>query len=144
MRAGTGLNYMTVYKGGTTLCGSGVQFSDLLAHVPAGVGCLIAVICGNDVYCKQRALPFNAAWEVAVDQLSLEMKRKSRFQFAVMGGSSAVWQYERFMPVESMCRYDVNCGRLASRFLSNGVWATSGEESLLGLELADSIGHVSV
>ena len=48
------------------------------------------------------------------------------------------------MPFESMCRYDASCGRLASRFLDHGVGVTSGEESLLGLELADAIGHVSV
>ena len=85
---------------------------------------------------------YDREWDVAAAALSAELEKKSRRQFGVIGVSSASWQYSYAKHIND--RYDANANRLAATFERCGVPTCTGSAELQDLDLADSIGHVSV
>jgi len=140
----TGLRFMAVCSGGAALRrpsdARAATFEELLERVPQGLRCIIAVVCGNDF--------FASGWpcgkpqcEAAVNLLCVNMKRKAPMVFAIAGGSSETWGYVHWSP-DRKTGYDNDARWLASVFVNAGVPAVTGASELVGLQIADSIGHV--
>ena len=91
--AETGLVFVAVCSGGAALSNpgdGGAFFKQLLAQVPGTARFLISVVCGNDVYnCR-----FRESMRFAVDGFCAEASGRFLTHFAVVGMSSATWQYD--------------------------------------------------
>ena len=142
-----GLTFMAVCSGGAALSRPGGKYAatydQMLAYLPeGGVRFLIAIVCGNDWY-GWPVHPLGTDVMDAAQSLCRRMREMSRYQYAVVGGSSAVWGYERGgMSVTSMEQYDENGTALERCFLEHGVCACTRADELHGVEVFDSIGHI--
>ncbi len=122
--------------------GSGARFADMLSLVPYGLEVILPIVCGNDFlggggwYVHKYDLELDKAVQALCD----EMKAKSRYQFAVAGGSSRTWNYKHPEHVNRM--YDDNAHRLVAAFEACGVRACTGAGELVDLKIVDDIGHV--
>ena len=135
--AETGLVFVAVCSGGAALSNpgnGGAYFKQLLAQVPSTARFLISVVCGNDVYTSR----FRDGMHFAVDEFCAEARGRFLTHFAVVGMSSATWQYDsRFA-----AQYEADATALLGAVRASGVPAESGAAELTGLELSGSIGHV--
>ena len=126
---------MAVCSGGAALSNpgnGGAYFKQLLAQVPGTARFLVSVVCGNDVYNSR----FRESMRFAVDSFCTEARGRILTHFAVVGMSSATWQYDsRFAAL-----YDATA--LLGAVRASGVPAESAAAELTGLELSDSIAHV--
>ena len=145
--ATTGEVWVAVYAGGSALlhpCAGGLRYAELLAELPAGLECLIPVVCGNDLYRKGRIVDFDSSLLDAVRELCEAMKNKAKRVLAVMGASASVWKYDETLGKEQAVRFDANVSGLRQQFEICGVPAITGASELEGVVLGDEIGHVSV
>ena len=137
IRAETGFVFVAVCSGGAALSNpgnGGTYFKQLLAQVPSTARFLISVVCGNDVYNSR----FRDSMRFAVDGFCTEARGRFLTHFAVVGMSSATWQYD----ARHSAQYDADAAALLGAVLASGVSAESGAAEFGGLELSDSIGHV--
>ena len=142
----TGLVFMAVCSGGATLCNPGewsASFEEMLERVPSGIRMIIPIVCGNDILVNWKVPEFQSAWAAAATRLCAGMRAKSATQFAVVGGSADAWRYDKWMRCSQRELYDTNARQLAEVFSACGVRATTSAGELLGMEIADSVGHVS-
>ena len=126
--------FMASCAGGSALAwpsGNGLLYTQLLAELPAGLQWLVPVVCGNDLYHRGRILEADASVLAAVDGFCVAAKAKAPQVFAVVGGSSAVWRYNRTLSHADAQRFDAEVVRLRARF---HVWGVScpvcGDSSL--------------
>ena len=141
----TGLRFMAVCSGGAALRkpsdAKAATFDELLQRVPSGLLCVIAIICGNDFFAS--GWPCGAPQcEAAANLLSVNMKRKAKMVFAITGGSSDTWGYHGWSS-DRKKSYDEDACWLATVFSNAGVQSVTGASDLVGLQIADSIGHVT-
>ena len=141
----TGYVFTAYCCGGAALVkpmGSGARFADMLSLVPYGLEVILPIVCGNDFlggggwYVHK----YDLELDKAVEELCVEMKAKSRRQFAVGGGSSSTWNYSH--PEDVNRRYDDNADRLVAAFEACGVRACTGAHELVGMKIVDKIRHV--
>ena len=81
---------------------------------------------------------------VACVDLCARMKAKAKRPMVVVGGSSRVWQYDRYMLAQDCARFDSHIARLCDVVDGEGARAISGEAQLRNLDIVDSIGHVGI
>ena len=132
----TGLVFMAVCSGGAALTNPTkwtVTFDELLDRVPASVRMIIPIVCGNDILVNWKVPTFRDAWATAAERLCEGMRAKSAVQFAVVGGSSNVWRYDKWMKLGQRELYDVNARQLAGVFSACGVHATTGTAGVRAL-----------
>ena len=140
----TGLRFMAVCSGGAALRKpsdvKAATFDKLLERVPHGLQCVIAILCGNDFFAS--GWPCGAPQcEAAAKRLCVGMKRKAKMVFAIAGGSSDTWGYHGWS-CDRKARYDEDARWLAKVFSNAGVPSVTGAGELVGLQIADTIGHV--
>ena len=105
---------------------------------------LVPVVCGNDFYKCGRVVDFGSSWLTAVEEFCVLAAGKAERTLVVVGGSAAAWQYDKKFSKQQCVLYDSHVEKVRVHFVACGVAATTGEAELLGLELGDRIGHVSV
>ena len=147
LKQALGLTFKAVCSGGGALSRPGrwaATYDQMMEHVPEeGVRFIIPIVCGNDWYDTRAVQPLGEDVLAAADDLCARMREKSHAQYAVIGGLSETWGYCGWMDLASQRQYDENTRVLIERFSAAGVGATSGAEELVGMRLADTIGHVS-
>ena len=111
--------------------------------MPSDISCIIADICGNDFFKNDVVAPFDLKWLDSATSFVAAMQKKSSNSYAVIGASSAVWRYD-YMSQPMQALFDSHGERVRRHFNENGVRTTSGVSELLGIEIADAIGHVNI
>ena len=140
----TGLRFMAVCSGGAALRkpsdDKAATYAELLEYVPHGLQCVIAILCGNDFLAS--GWPCGAPQcEAAAKNLCASMKRKAKMVFAITGCSSDTWGYNSWS-IDCKRKYDDDARWLAEIFANAGVPAVTGAKQFVGLQIADTIGHV--
>jgi len=121
--------------------GSAATFAELLHCVPRTCRFIVPIICGNDWY-DGFVRPLRASALDAARSFCEKLVEREVCSLSVLGMSSAVWGYDKWMAPLSARRFDEHAAAMAELFGSFGLGSCTGAAELAGLKLADRIGHV--
>ena len=127
----TGMSGVAISKGGARILAG--DYEQMLENLLSGNACsyLLIVAMGNDIYkLGARSVEYYEMYAVAMERL----KRFGNIGL-VFGGSSRVWQYDR------PGLYDYHVQQVCAVCSTCVPYVTSGEVDLVGLQIADRIGH---
>ena len=135
--------FFAVCSGGGALArpsNGAATYADMLKEVPGSARYVVPIICGNDYYGSRQPLPHDVV--TAARALCAGLSARGVTSYAVVGMSSRVWGYDQKMSGEAASQFDINSESLFHVFSEEGLPCTRGVGELLGVETADSIGHV--